>query len=268
VRWSERTYASHLHKEKDLSIHLKQKPTPSDQLSLAQDSLKNLVIQAENQWGDTPLPTRVFSMPAMVEKVGHRAQNKIDSGRNYTPVGTPPPLSVNARQGQNLEQAQKILEEYEQCGAVKRVTPQGTKHLLPWFLISKPEEGGGVKWRFISDCREINQFFEVKKFKLDHLQQIYPTLQKGHWGAKIDLKDAYFHLSINEKLKPFLRHRVGDQVWEYQAGPFGLNIMPQLFQSVMHTFEKKWRHKGVQVYIYTWTTFWSWHQPPHWWKNI
>ena len=26
--------------------------------------------------------------------------------------------------------------------------------------------------------------------------------------------------------------------------------MPQLFQSVMKTFEKKWRKKGVQVYIY------------------
>ena len=75
-------------------------------------------------------------------------------------------------------------------------------------------------------------------------------MQKGHWAAKIDLKDAYFHLRVNEALKPFLRHQVGDQVWEYQAGPFGLNVMPQLFQGVMKTFEKKWRAKGIEVYIY------------------
>jgi hypothetical protein len=66
----------------------------------------------------------------------------------------------------------------------------------------------------------------------------------------MDLKDAYFHLPVNEALRPFLRHKVGDQVWEYQAGPFGLNVMPQLFQGVMKTFEKKWRQKGVEVYIY------------------
>ena len=127
---------------------------------------------------------------------------------------------------------------------------QGSKHLLPWFLISKPEERGAVKWRFISDCREINQHFQVQPFKLDHTQQILPAVQKGHWASKIDLKDAYFHLPVDPSLKPYLRHRVGDQTWEYQAGPFGLNIMPSLFQGVMKTFQAKWRAVGVQVYIY------------------
>lgn len=162
----------------------------------------------------------------------------------------PPHLSVQARQGSNLEQAKTILAEYETCGAVKRVKPEGTLHFLPWFLISKPEEGGGTKWRFISDCREINNLFQVEKFKLDHSQQIFTALQKGHWAAKIDLKDAYFHLAVHPSLRPYLRHQVGQETYEYQAGPFGLNVMPQLFQGVMKTFQKKWRAAGVQVYIY------------------
>ena len=94
------------------------------------------------------------------------------------------------------------------------------------------------------------RIFQVEKFRLHHTQQIFPALQRGHWGAKIDLKDAYFHLAIHPSLRPFLRHRVGDEVFEYQAGPFGLNVMPQLFQGVMKTFQKKWRGAGVHVFIY------------------
>ena len=44
--------------------------------------------------------------------------------------------------------------------------------------------------------------------------------------------------------------QVLDQVWEFQAGCFGLNVMPQLFIQVMKTFEKKWRSKAIICFIY------------------
>ena len=66
----------------------------------------------------------------------------------------------------------------------------------------------------------------------------------------MDLKDAYFHVPVHSDLKPFLRHQVGNQVWEYQNGLFGLNVMPEIFMKIMKTFQKKWRQKGLQVYIY------------------
>jgi hypothetical protein len=218
-----------------------------------QDQKLNLLEEInlrEKSWGNTPLYQRLqHSLQWWQKNASPQVVTLIREG--ITPQWhLPPLLSVQGRQGSNLDQAQKILADYEKSGAVKRVGAEGTRHLLPWFLISKVEPTGDTKWRFISDCREINQHFQVQKFRLDHLQQIYPQLKKGEWAAKIDLKDAYFHLPVNEALRPFLRHKVGDQVWEYQAGPFGLNVMPQLFQGVVKTFEKKWRKVGVQVYIY------------------
>ena len=56
---------------------------------------------------------------------------------------SPPKLSLSGRQGPNLEQAKEILLDYQKSGAVKEVQDQNSQHLLPWFLISKPEEGGG-----------------------------------------------------------------------------------------------------------------------------
>jgi hypothetical protein len=116
-------------------------------------------------------------------------------------------------------------------------------------VLSK-EEDNSVKHRLITDCRELNQFMSTQKFALDNIQQIVPGLSKGQWACKVDLKDAYFHLPIHHSLKPFLRLKVGEQVWEFQAGCFGLSTMPQLFMMVMKTFLKKWRQAGIQVYIY------------------
>ena len=83
----------------------------------------------------------------------------------------------------NLDQVEKILTDYQESGSIKVVKDSKTLHLIPWFLISKPDLGGGVKWRLIADCRELNQHFIPSPFKLDHLQQIFPNLRKGDWGA-------------------------------------------------------------------------------------
>ena len=99
--------------------------------------------------------------------------------------------------------ATQILEEYAQVGAVKRLDcqeMQNTRHLIPWFVISK-KEGDSQKHRLISDCRELNKFFAPQKVKLDTIQAIFPFLRKGTWAAKIDLKDAYFHLQLAQHLK-------------------------------------------------------------------
>jgi hypothetical protein len=169
-------------------------------------------------------------------------------------MGRHPPASKTTKEPKMVEktcpralkQAEKILQDYEKSGSVKRVGDSNSQHLIPWFLISKPE-GEQTKWRLISDCRELNQQFQAKPFRLDHIQHMFPVLEKGHWAAKIDLKDAYFHNPASQALRPFLRHQVGGQTWEFQVGCFGLNVMPQIFMSVMKTFEKLWRNRGIQV---------------------
>ena len=54
--------------------------------------------------------------------------------------------------------AMKVMEEYVQVGAAKLLPPEGTKFLVPWFVVEKVDEKGDQKLRLISDCREINRF--------------------------------------------------------------------------------------------------------------
>ena len=141
----------------------------------------------------------------------------------------PPVLSKTTMKKSDLEveKAKNILTEYQKVGAVKICGDlENTGHLVPWFVLSKTENNK-EKHRLICDCRELNQFFQTKNFRLDHIQTIFPFLRQKMWAAKIDLKDAYFHLELGNQLKRFMRLQVGDQIWEFQAACFGLNILPR-----------------------------------------
>ena len=156
---------------------------------------------------------------------------------------------VQRHSPQEEEQALQVLQEYMQVGAVIKNPPGITRHLIPWFVISK-QENGKEKLRLISDCRVINQFFRTKHFKLDHWKNIFPYLKKGMWAAKIDLKNAYFHLELEKTLKPYVRVKVGGDIYEFQAACFGISTLPQLWMQVMKVFQKIWRQKGIMCFIY------------------
>ena len=70
------------------------------------------------------------------------------------------------------------------------------------------------------------------------------------WGCKVDLKHAYFHLGVADKLKPFLRIQIGQEQWQFQAACFGLNCLPFLWSQVMKVPVKRWRSRGIQVWVY------------------
>ena len=143
----------------------------------------------------------------------------------------------------------KVLEEYIQLGAVQEVQRAGSKFLVPWFIIQKPD-GDKIKTRLISDCRAVNQFLVTKHFKLDHWGNIFPLLRKGQWAAKIDLRNAYFHLALSEDFRPYIRMNVGPRTFQFNAACFGLSTLPQLWMSIMKVFLKKWRSQGITVFIY------------------
>ena len=153
------------------------------------------------------------------------------------------------KSAQEVAQALEVLSEYMEVGAVIKDPPGETRHLVPWFVISKQEKGK-EKLRLISDCRIINQFFEPKHFKLDHWKNIFPFLKKGMWAGKIDLKHAYFHLGLADQLKSYMRLKVGDHIFQFNAAAFGLSPLPQMWMQVMKVFQKIWRKKGIMCFIY------------------
>ena len=130
--------------------------------------------------------------------------------------------------------AWETIQEYLEVGAIKEIPLHQAKHLIPWFVIKK-----GEKLRLITNCKELNNYLEPKPFSLENWPEIFHYLRKGMWAAKIDLKHAYFHLQLAERLKPYMCIQVEQKVFQFQAACFGLSTLPQQWQSVMKVFLKK-----------------------------
>ena len=154
-------------------------------------------------------------------------------------------LQTCKRSQEETSLALDTVKEYLEVGALKEIAKEEAKHLIPWFVIKK-----GEKLRLITDCRELNKFFTPQPFKLEGWQEIFPVLRKGMWAAKIDLKHAYFHMGINPNLQPFTCIEVENKVYQFQAACFGMSPLPQIWQSIMKTFLKRWRSKGYLTWIY------------------
>lgn len=66
----------------------------------------------------------------------------------------------------------------------------------------------------------------------------------------IDLKDAYFLLSIHKEHRKFLRFEFDGNIYEYNCMPFGLNIAPFVFTKLMKPVISCLRERGFLSVIY------------------
>lgn len=66
--------------------------------------------------------------------------------------------------------------------------------------------------------------------------------------AKIELRDAYFHVSIHPSHHRYLRFVVGELHFQYIALPFGLSTSPRVFSKCVVVITAHLRLKGVQIF--------------------
>nr|XP_060627676.1 mediator of RNA polymerase II transcription subunit 19 isoform X1 [Anolis sagrei ordinatus] len=115
-----------------------------------------------------------------------------------------------------------------------------------YFLIKKCS--GGL--RPILDLRALNKHVIPKKFRMVTLNSIMPLLYRGAWFATIDIKDAYFHLSIARYHQRYLAFMVGRTAYCFNVLPFGLSSAPRVFTKCMSVVAAYLHTKGISVYLY------------------
>ncbi|KAI2645222.1 hypothetical protein H4Q32_030391 [Labeo rohita] len=71
------------------------------------------------------------------------------------------------------------------------------------------------------------------------------------WFAAINLKDAYFHVLILPRHRPFLWFAFEGRAYQYKALPFGLALFPRVFtklaEGALAPFTHKTSHLGLRV---------------------
>ncbi|KAI2653488.1 Transposon Ty3-G Gag-Pol polyprotein [Labeo rohita] len=116
----------------------------------------------------------------------------------------------------------------------------------PYFIV--PKKGGGL--RPILDLRVLNRALLKLPFKMLTLKHILTCVRIQDWFVAIDLKDAYFHVSILPRHRPFLRFAFEGRAYQYKVLPFGLSLSPRVFTKVAEAALSPLREMGVRILNY------------------
>ncbi len=115
-----------------------------------------------------------------------------------------------------------------------------------YFIV--PKKDGGL--RPILDLRQLNRSVSRLKFKMLTLKQVASQIRSEDWFVAIDLKDAYFHVSILPTHRKFLRFAFRGKAYQYRVLPFGLALSPRTFTKCVDAVLAPLRLQGVRILNY------------------
>ncbi|CAM4725781.1 unnamed protein product [Leuciscus chuanchicus] len=155
------------------------------------------------------------------------------------------PTVVDSEQALVMEQEVMTLLRK---GAIERVSPPSRESgfYSRYFIV--PKKDGGL--RPILDLRQLNRRVQKLKFKMLTLKQIVSQIQSEDWFVTIDLKDAYFHVSIHPHHRKFLRFAFGGEAYQYRVLPFGLGLSPRTFTKCVDAALAPLRLQGIRILNY------------------
>ena len=76
------------------------------------------------------------------------------------------------------------------------------------------------------------------------------AIHPGDWATSVDLRDAYFHVSIHPRHRKWLRFVWGDQVFQFRVLPFGLSLAPWIFSRIVRELCRFLRREGIRLRVY------------------
>lgn len=164
------------------------------------------------------------------------------------PISSDPSKWVNYKQ-RRFTASERIWIEKELLNMLQdKVISQDENVVLnPINVVPKK---GSDTFRFILDLRKVNGGIDSKHFKMETLQKVSKFIRQDFWATKIDLKKGYFQIPIKEEDQKLLGFSFQGKKYKFQCLPFGLNSAPRYFTKIMKELMKKWREKGLIVFIY------------------
>ena len=135
-------------------------------------------------------------------------------------VSNAPPPCAHPPHSLEYQFALELVREYLDIGSLQ---PCLLKDIVPWLIVLKKDvlpDGRIVdKGRFVVNLKKPNAFLHTKHFKLDHWGNVFPFLCRGQWGAKIDLKHAYFHVPLSENFPKYVGICVDGSYYKFTTCP-------------------------------------------------
>ncbi|XP_065368079.1 uncharacterized protein LOC135960632 [Calliphora vicina] len=103
------------------------------------------------------------------------------------------------------------------------IEPSNSPWSSPMRLVIKPN-----KVRLCLDARKVNSVTKKDAYPLPSIEGIFARLPKANIISKLDLKDAYWQIALDDESKPITAFTVpGRPLYQFTVMPFGLCNAPQ-----------------------------------------
>lgn len=131
-------------------------------------------------------------------------------------------------------------------GAISKARKCKNQFISNIFLT--PKNDGS--YRMILNLKSLNKYILNKHFKLEDHKTVRRLITKNCFMATIDLKDAYFLVSVHKSFRKYLRFHFQGILYEFNCLPFGLNIAPRVFTKIMKPVLAHLRKLGFLSNVY------------------
>ena len=215
------------------------------------------VDQSETGGGQETVGCRLLQFQQAWDSVLHSGEVREWVTQGYTiPFSTKPPLTRPSNSSATLlpkARMQVVRDEVRQLvakQAVRVVTPRQADATLGFYskLFCVLKSSGN--WRPIINLKPMNKFVVKQRFKMETVQDVKELLRPGDYGATVDLQDAFYHISVAERSRRYLRFIVDKTIYEFRALPMGLTCSPRIFTGINRVLDTLFRRRGIRVTFY------------------
>jgi hypothetical protein len=122
---------------------------------------------------------------------------------------------------------EKELEKLERDGIISKI------EMSDWAspIVPVLKKDGSVR---ICDFKvTVNQVVQVDQYPLPRIEDIFATLGGGRKFAKLDIRQAYLHIPLDEDSKKLLAIITHKRFYEYNRLTFGIASAPSIWQRAM-----------------------------------
>lgn len=122
-----------------------------------------------------------------------------------------------------------LYKEVDRMLSLNVIEPSQSAWSSPMRMVIKPG-----KVRLCLDARKINYYTKKDAYPLPSIEGIFARLPKANFISKIDLKDAYWQIELDENSKSVTAFTIpGRPLYQFTVMPFGLCNAPQTMCRLM-----------------------------------
>ena len=141
---------------------------------------------------------------------------------------------------------QEEIEKLENKQVIRKV--QNCEGQIISNIFAREKKDGSL--RMILNLKDMNKLIDKVHFKMETLEAAISLMKEGCYFTSIDLKDAYFSVSIHPEFRKFFRFRFNEDLYEFVALPQGFKESPRIFTKLLKPILGFLRSQGHELVAY------------------